>query len=62
MGLLPQVLSMEVMVRLELGDLARAERAAHEAQVLAADTRQPIWDIGTIVCAAPRVWLAGQHR
>jgi len=52
LGLLPQVLSMQVQVRLELGDWDGAAAAADEGQRLARDTGQPIWTTGTLVCDA----------
>jgi tetratricopeptide (TPR) repeat protein len=51
-GLLPQVLSMEVNVLLELGEWDRARDASEEAAQLAAESGQGIWNAGTIVCAA----------
>jgi ATP/maltotriose-dependent transcriptional regulator MalT len=52
LGLLSHVLSMLVQVRVELGDWDRAAAAAHEGRRLAIETGQPIWGIGTMVCAA----------
>ena len=52
LGLLSQVLSMQVIDRLELGDWDRASAAAAEGERLARDTGQPIWRTGTLVCDA----------
>jgi len=52
LGLLSQVLSMQVMDRLELGDWDRAAAAAEEGTRLATETGQPIWRVGTLVCDA----------
>jgi hypothetical protein len=60
LGLLPQVLSMEVQIRLELGDWGAARAAAAEGQQLAADTGQPIWSTGTLVGDARAHALRGE--
>jgi tetratricopeptide (TPR) repeat protein len=52
LGLLSQVLSMQVIDRLELGDWDGAAAAAAEGERLAQDTGQPIWRTGTLVCDA----------
>jgi tetratricopeptide (TPR) repeat protein len=52
LGLLSQVLSMQVIDRLELGDWDRASAAAAEGQRLAQETGQPIWRTGALVCDA----------
>jgi hypothetical protein len=52
LGLLSQVLSMQVMDRLELGDWDRAAAAAGEGTRLATETGQPIWRAGTLACDA----------
>jgi AAA ATPase domain len=59
LGLLSHVLSMLVQVRVELGDWDRAAAAADEGQRLAIETGQPIWSIGTMVCAARATALRG---
>jgi hypothetical protein len=59
LGLLSHVLSMLVQVRVELGDWDRAAAAAHEGRRLAIETGQPIWGIGTMVCAARATALRG---
>jgi tetratricopeptide (TPR) repeat protein len=60
LGLLPHVLSMQVQIRLELGDWDRATDAADEGQRLALDTGQPIWGTGTLACAARAHALRGR--
>jgi len=50
LGLLSQVLSMEAMIHLVLGDLTRAAAAAAEGERLATETGQPVWRTGTLVC------------
>lgn len=52
LGLLSQVLSMQVIDWLELGDWDRAAAAASEGERLAHETGQPIWRAGTLVCDA----------
>jgi hypothetical protein len=52
LGLLSQVLSMQVIDWLELGDWDRASAAAAEGERLARDTGQPIWRTGALVCDA----------
>lgn len=52
LGLLSQVLSMQVVDSLELGDWTRAAAAADEGERLAHETGQPIWRAGTLVCDA----------
>jgi hypothetical protein len=52
LGLLSQVLSMQVIDRLELGDWDRASAAAAEGERLARETGQPIWRTGALVCDA----------
>ena len=59
-GPLPQVLSMEVQVNLELGNWDRADAAASEGRRLAEDTGQPIWTAGTLVCDARARALRGE--
>jgi tetratricopeptide (TPR) repeat protein len=51
-GLLAQVWSMQVIIRLELGNLPGAIAAVDEGLRLARLTGQPIWNTGTLVCAA----------
>jgi hypothetical protein len=52
LGLLSQVLSLQVIDRLELGDWDGAAALAGEGTRLAAETGQPIWRAGTVVCDA----------
>ena len=52
LGLLSQVLSMQVIDWLELGHWDQASAAAAEGERLAQDTGQPIWRTGTLVCGA----------
>jgi DNA-binding CsgD family transcriptional regulator len=47
LGLLVQVLIMQVLDHLELGDWDRAASCAEEAKRLAGETGQPGWDIGS---------------
>lgn len=51
-GLLAHVLSMQVIVHLELGDVRGATAAVDEGLRLARLSGQPIWNTGTLVCAA----------
>jgi len=60
LGVLPQVLSMQVQVHTELGEWDRAAAAADEGQRLAQETSQPIWSTGTLVCDARNHALRGQ--
>jgi hypothetical protein len=52
LGLLSQVLSMQVIDRLELGDWAGAASSAAEGERLAEETGQPIWRTGALVSDA----------
>jgi tetratricopeptide (TPR) repeat protein len=60
LGLLSQVLSMQVIDLLELGDWDGAAAAAVEGERLAQDTGQPIWRTGTLVCDAMHSAFRGQ--
>ncbi|WP_426502747.1 AAA family ATPase [Dactylosporangium sp. McL0621] len=73
LALLSQVLTMQVLNRLELGEWDRAVAAVEEGRRLAADTGQPIWDTGSLslnavsrACVAtptpPTRWPAGPNR
>jgi hypothetical protein len=62
LGLLSQVLSMQVVDRLELGDWDRAAAAADEGKRLAEETAQPIWEAGTLVCDAMNSAFRGDVR
>ncbi len=59
LGLLQQVLSMQVNVRTELGEWDRADAAADEGRRLARETGQPIWRTGSLVCDARTNALRG---
>ncbi|MBO4252442.1 helix-turn-helix transcriptional regulator [Streptomyces griseorubiginosus] len=59
LGLLPQVLGMQIQVRLDLGDWRLAAQAAEEGHRLAVDTGQPIWSAGTLVGDAKVAALHG---
>jgi hypothetical protein len=52
LGLLSHVLTMQVIDWLELGDWDRASAGAAEGKRLAAETGQPIWRTGTLICDA----------
>jgi tetratricopeptide (TPR) repeat protein len=60
LGLLAQVLSMQVIIRLELGDWDGALAAADEGRLIAEETGQPIWTAGTIACEA-RAYALRNH-
>jgi hypothetical protein len=62
LGLLSQVLSMQVMDLLELGDWRRADAAAEEGERLALETSQPIWRVGTLACTALSSALRGDAQ
>jgi hypothetical protein len=50
LGLLSHVLSMQVIVHLDLGDLDRAAACAQEGERLSDETGQPTWRTGTLAC------------
>jgi hypothetical protein len=52
LGLLSHVLSMQVMVHLDLGDLDRAAACAREGEQLSEETGQPTWRTGTLACGS----------
>jgi DNA-binding CsgD family transcriptional regulator len=62
LGLLIQVLTMQVMDRMELGDWEQARAAVDEARQLAADAGQPIWDTGSLINRAMVLSLTGDTR
>ena len=62
LGLLSQVLTMQVLDHLELGTWDRAEAVVEEGRRLAQETGQPIWDIGTLVLSAIVMALRGQSE
>lgn len=59
LGLLSQVLIMQVLDNLELGDWNRAAACVEEGRQLAQETGQPIWDTGTLVLTAIIMALRG---
>jgi DNA-binding CsgD family transcriptional regulator len=62
LGLLCQVLAMQVFDTVELGEWDRAAAAAEEARRLAQETGQPIWDTGSLVGHAVVTALRGEHE
>ena len=62
LGLLSQVLSMQVIDWLEIGDWNRSAAAAAEGERLARETGQPIWRAGTLVCEALSSAFRGDAR
>ncbi len=58
LGLLSQVLTMQVLDNVELGDWGRARAAVEEGRRLALETGQSIWDTGTLTLTAI---MAGLH-
>lgn len=61
LGLLSQVLIMQVLDNVELGNWARAEAALLEGRQLALETGQSIWDIGTQTLTAIMAGLRGDN-
>jgi DNA-binding CsgD family transcriptional regulator len=59
MGLLPQVLAMQVQVHIMLGDWGRSLSAAEEGRRLADETGQSIWSAGAVVGEAMVAGLRG---
>jgi DNA-binding CsgD family transcriptional regulator/tetratricopeptide (TPR) repeat protein len=62
LGLLSQVLTMQVLDRLELGDWDRALAAVEEGRRLARETGQPIWDTGSMSVHACILALHGENE
>lgn len=62
LGLLSQVLTMQVLDRMELGEWDQAMAAAEEARRLAVDTGQPIWDTGSLSLNAIMLSLRGDNE
>ncbi|WP_371596725.1 AAA family ATPase [Streptomyces sp. NBC_00564] len=62
LGLLSQVLTMQALTHVLRGDLVRAADAAEEGKRLAAETGQPLWEAGTLVCDALLKALVGDTR
>jgi len=58
LGLLSQVLTLQVLDNVELGDWGRAGAALEEGRRLALETAQSIWDVGTLTLTAI---MAGLH-
>jgi hypothetical protein len=50
LGLLSHVLTMQAWTHVLRGDLVRAADAAEKGKRLAAETGQPLWETGTLVC------------
>ncbi len=61
-GLLIHVLGMQVVVRLSLGDWARAGEAVEEGTRLAAEAGQPVWSVGILTGDARLAALRGERR
>ncbi len=62
LGLLSQVLNMQVLDNLELGDWDRAVSCAEEAKRLAHETGQPLFDTGSLSLHAMIVALRGDNE
>jgi DNA-binding CsgD family transcriptional regulator len=61
LGLLSQVLTVQILSRIELGDWDRAAAVAEEGRRLAQETRQPMWDTGTQLLGAMVAGLRGDN-
>jgi DNA-binding CsgD family transcriptional regulator len=61
LGLLSQVLTLQVLDNVELGDWGRADAALQEGRRLALETGQSIWDIGTRTLTAIMAALHGDN-
>jgi DNA-binding CsgD family transcriptional regulator len=61
LGLLSQVLTLQVLNNVELGDWGRADSALQEGRRLALETGQSIWDIGTQTLIAIMAALHGDN-
>jgi DNA-binding CsgD family transcriptional regulator len=59
---LSHVLTMQLLDRIEVGDWVRARTMADEAQRLARDTGQPIWDQGTMSLTAILLGITGENE
>jgi DNA-binding CsgD family transcriptional regulator len=62
LGLLSQVLTLQVLDNVELGDWGRADAALLEGRQLALETGQSIWDIGTQTLTAIMAALHGDNE
>ncbi|MFG2375426.1 ATP-binding protein [Streptomyces sp. NPDC048504] len=61
-GLLSHVLTIQALTRVLRGELVRAADAAEEGKRLAAETGQPLWETGTLVCDVLLKALVGDMR
>jgi DNA-binding CsgD family transcriptional regulator len=62
LGLLSQVLTLQVLDSVELGDWGKADAALLEGRQLALETGQSIWDIGTQTLTAIMAALHGDNN
>jgi DNA-binding CsgD family transcriptional regulator len=62
LGLLSQVLTLQVLDNVELGDWGRASTAVEEGRRLTLETGQSIWDIGTQTLIAIMAGLHGDSE
>jgi ATP/maltotriose-dependent transcriptional regulator MalT len=62
LGLLSQVLTLQVLDNVELGDWGRATAALEEGRRLALETGQSIWDTGTLTLTAIMAGLHGDSE
>jgi len=62
LGLLSQVLTMQVLDNVELGDWGKAKAALEEGRRLALETGQSIWDTGTLTLTAIMAGLHGDSE
>ena len=62
LGLLSQVLTMQVLDNLEIGDWDLAATSVEEGHRLAHETGQPIWDIGSLSITAMIVAVRGDNE
>jgi hypothetical protein len=62
LGLLSQVLTLQVLDNMELGDWGRARAAMEEGRHLALETGQSIWDTGTLTLTAIMAALHGDNE
>jgi DNA-binding CsgD family transcriptional regulator len=62
LGLLSQVLTMQVLDNVELGDWGRAKAALEEGRRLALETGQSIWDTATLTLTAIMAGLHGDSE
>ena len=62
LALLSQVLIMQVLDNIEIGDWDRAAASVEEGNRLARETGQPIWDTGSLSLHAMVIALRGDHE